>query len=375
MDRPSWRAWRSLPSRARLSAAGGGCRAQYLGCAQAWFSPLSGASFDQRASVVVLRLRNDLVQRAALDDAAVLHHHHPVRHGAHDVDVVRDEDVGEAVFLLQSGEELEDLLLDGYVECARRLVEYDDLRPHNQRSRDRDALALAAGKFVRIALKQRLGTPTFCQAHIQQRADDAFAPRGRIELRLVDLQPFADDLLDGEPRRERGQRILEHHLDLASQTTLVALAPALSADRNIALRGYEAEHREGERGLPRSGFSDDAERLAGRKVEAHVLYRGELAALEPTADAGQMRRVIHGHIARLHRDAALGRSNVALGPAVDELARIGMPRLLDHLVRRALLDHHPLLHDRDPIGEAAHQVEIVSDEQQRHARLGAKGLQ
>ena len=44
----------------------------------------------------------------------------------------------------------------------------------------------------------------------------------------------------------------------------------------------------------------------------------------------------------------------------------------DHLRRRPLLDHHAALHDRHPVGEAAHQVQVVRDQQERHARLRAQ---
>ncbi len=53
------------------------------------------------------------VGRAAFDETAVLHHHDPVGHGADDGEVVADEEVGEAELVLQTAEELDDLLLHG----------------------------------------------------------------------------------------------------------------------------------------------------------------------------------------------------------------------------------------------------------------------
>ena len=105
---------------------------------------------------------------------------------------------------------------------------------------------------MRVAREQWLGLSAFREADIQQRADDALAACGGIERRLVDLEAFADDLLDGEPRRERRQRILEHDLDLAAQTPCVAVAPALAVDADVALRTHQAEHRQRERRLPRA---------------------------------------------------------------------------------------------------------------------------
>ena len=126
-----------------------------------------------------------------------------MRHGPHDVDVVRHQDVAQAIFLLQLGKQLEHLLLDSDVERAGRLVEHHDLRLDDQRPRDGDALPLAAGELVRIAVEERLGTAAFRQADVEERRQDAFTALPFVELRLVDLEALADDLLDGEPRRER----------------------------------------------------------------------------------------------------------------------------------------------------------------------------
>ncbi len=46
--------------------------------------------------------------------------------------------------------------------------------------------------------------------------------------------------------------------------------------------------------------------------------------------------------------------------------------MLQDLGGRALLDDDAPLHHRDALGEAAHDVEIVRDEEQAHAALGAQ---
>src|SRR5205085_5439338 len=206
---------------------------------------LGYASFDQSTCVVRPRPADDFVERAGLDDAAVLHHHDPVGHGAHDVDVVRDEDIGKAVLLLQLSEELEHLLLYRDVERAGGLIEHHDFRLYDQRPGDGDALALAPGEFVRIAIEQRLGASAFGEPDVEKRGKDAAAPLRGIEPGLVDLEAFADDLLDGEPRRERCQRVLEHDLDLAPQALplpAIDIGPAAAIDLDVALRGDQAEH-------------------------------------------------------------------------------------------------------------------------------------
>ena len=70
--------------------------------------------------------------------------------------VVRDEEVGQMESLLQVLQQVDDLRLDRNVERGDRLVEHQEARLDGERARDADALALAAGELVRIAL-ERLG--------------------------------------------------------------------------------------------------------------------------------------------------------------------------------------------------------------------------
>ena len=60
-----------------------------------------------------------------------------------------------------------------------------------------------------------------------------------------------------------------------------------------------------------------------------------------------------------------------VGRLSTSLLRIGMLRPPDHLRGRPLLHQHALLHHRHAVGETAHQVQVVGDEKQRHAGLGA----
>ena len=77
---------------------------------------------------------------------------------------------------------------------------------------DADALALAAGELVRVAVDV-LGVEA---DHVQQ----VLRPRLAVALRRdlgVDLERLADDVADRHARVERGVRVLEHHLDVAAQ--------------------------------------------------------------------------------------------------------------------------------------------------------------
>ena len=73
---------------------------------------------------------------------------------AHDLQVVADEEVGEAALPLQVAQKIDDLALHREIERRGRLVEHDELRIEHQRAGDGDALPLAAGKFVREAVQR-----------------------------------------------------------------------------------------------------------------------------------------------------------------------------------------------------------------------------
>jgi hypothetical protein len=55
------------------------------------------------------------------------------------------------VFRLQVAQQIDDLRLHAHVERRGRLVQHDELRLQHHGAGDRDALALAAGEFMRIA--------------------------------------------------------------------------------------------------------------------------------------------------------------------------------------------------------------------------------
>ena len=100
----------------------------------------------------MLRLGEDVGARAALDDLAALHDGDFAGDRLDHGEVVRDEDIGEVEPRLQVGEQRQDLRLDRDVERGYRLVEDDQLGPGGERAGDADALRLAAGEFVRIAV-------------------------------------------------------------------------------------------------------------------------------------------------------------------------------------------------------------------------------
>src|SRR5438105_2676519 len=82
-----------------------------------------------KPSVRMLRPTGEHVRSALLDGQAVLHDEDTVAEVADHPEVVRDEEVAEPGRALQRDEQVEDLGLDGDVECGHRLVEHDHRGP------------------------------------------------------------------------------------------------------------------------------------------------------------------------------------------------------------------------------------------------------
>ena len=126
--------------------------------------------------------------------------------------IVGDEQVGEAELLLQVLQQVDHLRLDRHVERRHRLVADDQLGLDGERAGDADALALAAGEFVREAVHV-----VGLQADRLEQLHDAVFHRLLRRRELVDGERLADDRADLQPRIERGVGILEDDLHVAAQ--------------------------------------------------------------------------------------------------------------------------------------------------------------
>ncbi len=164
------------------------------------------------ARIFVLRVGENLGGRSGLDDLALGHHADAVGDLADDAEVVGDEQHRHALAGLQLGEQFEDLRLHGDVERRRRLVGDQQFRLVGERHGDHHALALAAGKLVRIGVEPLLRLADADLVEQFQRA----SPRRALAHALMQAQHLADLLLDRVQRIERGHRLLEDHGDLVA---------------------------------------------------------------------------------------------------------------------------------------------------------------
>ncbi len=158
-----------------------------------------GQRFKQPAGVGMARAAQHRGGRPLLDDAARIHHEDAARERGDGREIVADPDQRRAESRTRPRISVEDLRLDRDVERGRRLVADDQRRPVQQRDRDGDALAHAAGELVRIGIEPLRGV---------RNADRGRAPRSsaaRAASRrdaLVRLQRQAHLRRDGEHRIE-----------------------------------------------------------------------------------------------------------------------------------------------------------------------------
>ena len=168
-----------------------------------------GRRGEQHARVRMPRRVVQLRRRAALGDAARVHHRRRLAGLRDDREVVRDQHDREAEIVGELREELEDLRLHHHVERRRGLVGEQHARIARERHGDGRALAHAARELVREA-PRALGADA---DELEQLA--AAGSRGAPARLVVQLHRLDDLVADALHGVERVHRALEHHRDVA----------------------------------------------------------------------------------------------------------------------------------------------------------------
>ncbi len=220
---------------------------------------------EQRLRVGMLRRGEQRLLVGVFDDAAEIHHGDVVADVLHHGEIVRDEQVSEAELVLQVHHEIEDLRLDRHVERRDRLVADDQARLQRERARDADALALPAGKLVRIVVDMLGAQPDA----LEDVGDARAAFLGVAD--AMHAQRLADDVACRHARVERGERVLEDDLHLpaiGAQLRLAEMRDVGAVDLDAA-RGRldQAQDRAADCGFAAAGFTDQRERLARADFE------------------------------------------------------------------------------------------------------------
>ena len=186
-----------------------------------------------------------------------------------------DEQVGHAHPLLQLLQHVDHLGLYGHVQRRDGFVADHEFGPHGQGPGDADALALAPGELVGVAVQVVL---------LQADLPDQLRDPG-FDLRLGHLlQPhrLGDDAGDGHPGVQRGVGVLEDHLHFAPpglNGLFVQRRDVGAPVEDLPPGGPVQPHqRPPDGGLAAAGFAHQAEGLAGVQLEGHVVHGLQLPA-------------------------------------------------------------------------------------------------
>src|SRR5262249_39051292 len=158
-----------------------------------------------------------------------------------------------------------DLRLDRDIERRDALIGHDDLRVEREGPRDADALALAAGEFVRIACHHlRIEADLLEQGH-------DLVPHLSTPPDAVLEQRLGYGAANLHAGIEAGERILEHHLDarpLAAQGRLAQRQEIRTVEAyTAAARLDQPRDRSSRGGLAATGFPDERQRFAPPEIE------------------------------------------------------------------------------------------------------------
>ena len=220
-------------------------------------------------------MREYLVRVRVLHHRAEVHDAHRVRDVLDDREVVRDEEVREAEVLLQPLEQVDYLRLDGHVQRGNGLVADYEVRVERQRAGDADALPLAAGELVRIAVLVVFLQP----AGAHDAADVVVKLLLGHDVVLADRLAYY--LAHGYARAEAGVRVLEDYLYARSepaQLLTAHLEDVLPVEDDLAGGLFdEAEYRPARGGFAAAGLADEAHRLPALYVEGDAVHSAHVA--------------------------------------------------------------------------------------------------
>ena len=246
---------------------------------------------QQSLGIGVLRIVDDLIHGAALDDPAGIHDGDAVAELGSKRQVVGDQDDAGAVVAVDAPHDVHNLGLNGDVQRRGRLVGEDQGRLANETDGNQRALLHAAGELVRVITVARFRRRDADFAHHLQHPLflPVGAPVNATPPRQETVQPqgLADLLADRENGIERALRVLKDHRDFpAAQRPHLAgrqvvQAPAFIANLalgNPAGAGNQVENREQDGALATAGLADDAQDFAGIHAQVDGVDGGHDAA-------------------------------------------------------------------------------------------------
>jgi len=211
--------------------------------------------------------------------------------------IVRNEKIGQTQAVFQVFQDVYHLGLDGHIKRGHRLVADHQPGVERQGARDGGALALAAGELVRVA--RGVGSS---QAHHVQKLQHALVARGLVA-NVPGDQPLGHGLGHGHARIERGERVLEDHLDhLRHLAGKFVVCPQVAPVHEDIAAGWrlQANGQPGQRGLAAARFANQPHGLSVGHGEVHPGHGLHLMDCAENTPAG----AVHlAHVAKFQAGA------------------------------------------------------------------------
>ena len=202
------------------------------------------------------RLLVDFGRSSHLDETPLVHHADAIGDRHCLLLVMGDDDEGERKLLLQFHQLELGFAAQLLIERRKRLVQEQETGAFDQRACKRDALALAAGELVRLALAQALELDEL--QHLRNSGPNIGFCKPLL------LESEGDIALDGEMRKQR--IALKHHVERPPMGRHAC--EILPIEQHAPRIGsLEAREHAQQRGLAAARGTKECKELAGKYVE------------------------------------------------------------------------------------------------------------
>ncbi len=234
------------------------------------------------------------IGRAVFHDAATAHHSDIIRQIVNHAQIMRDENHSDTHFLYQIGKQVENLALDGDIERGDRFICQQQGRLRRYGTGNGNALALAAGKLMRILVHVLRTEPHA----LHERCHNFLTPAAGERLALP--QRLCQGGKDAETRVKRCVGILEHHLKIQTPAAHLTRRQCgkVSTIQHNAPGGHRLQLHDGagEGRLAAAALAHQAENTPASDREAHIIHRAHhLTGGTP----GIAHREMHAHMLKL----------------------------------------------------------------------------
>jgi len=136
--------------------------------------------------------RGDVFRGPYFDDSPKVHDRDSFADEADDVEIVRNEEIGNPKFVAKIQQQVHNLCLDRDIERAQRLITNDEVRFESECSGNAYPLTLPPAEFVRVA-RHAIRAKSYL---VEQLSNERFA-FGNGLADIVDNERFGNDLFDG----------------------------------------------------------------------------------------------------------------------------------------------------------------------------------